>query len=52
MSGKKKVADKAVFLRGLKHGNHQWVKAEAKKRGYTLSGFINYVFEEAQTKKW
>jgi hypothetical protein len=53
MSGKKKLADvKPVFLRGLKPENHSWVKDEAKKRGYTLSGFVNRLFETAQTKKW
>lgn len=50
---KEKVEEnKAVFLRGLDIGNHRWVKIEAKRRGYTLSGFINHIFKEARRRKW
>lgn len=43
---KKKV--KAVFLRGLTPENHKWVKEQAKRQGYTLSGFINRLFQDAR----
>ena len=49
---KKKAKPRAVFLRGLDEKNHKWIKAEAKRLGYTLSGYINRVFEEARTQKW
>jgi hypothetical protein len=39
---------KAVFLRGLKGANHHWLKEEAKRQGYTLSGFVNHLVEGAR----
>ena len=41
---------KAVFLRGVKPVNYKWLKAQAKKQGYTLSGFVNKILEEARAK--
>lgn len=39
---------KAVFLRGLHFHNHAWLKKQAKKHGYTLSGFVNHLIEKAR----
>ncbi len=48
MDKKEVKPTKAVFLRGLKPANHKWLKETAHKKGYTLSGFLNHIIEEAR----
>jgi hypothetical protein len=44
----KEQETKAIFLRGVKPDLYAWVKKTSKDQGYTMSGLVNKIFEQAK----